>query len=211
MLAGVTDAPTGSWLLACVTCRAALMVDGDCATCPTCGAAYPRQDGIWRCLAPGRAEAFARFEHEYHTVRRAEGWGAETSDYYRALPFKDLSGRFPALWRIRARNFEALLSSMSSNDERRLTILDLGAGNGWLSYQLARRGHDVAALDIQVDTRDGLGAHIHYDAAFTPIQAEFDRLAAGRQSTRPGRVQRLAALRARLRGQPARGAARPAP
>jgi SAM-dependent methyltransferase len=57
-----------------------------------------------------------------------------------------------------------------------MRIVDLGAGNGWLAYQLALRGHSVAALDIQTDAHDGLGAWVHYDAQFTPIQAEFDRL-----------------------------------
>ena len=60
----------------------------------------------------------------------------------------------------------------------RQRILDLGAGNGWLSYRLARRGHGVAAVDLNDDPQDGLGAHVHYDreAPFAVIQASFDRL-----------------------------------
>jgi SAM-dependent methyltransferase len=52
----------------------------------------------------------------------------------------------------------------------------VGAGNGWLSGRLALRGHQVAGVDLQTGKLDGLGAWVHYDAPFTPVQAEFDRL-----------------------------------
>ena len=49
--------------------------------------------------------ALAQFAREYRTVRRAEGWGSRDGAYYRSLPFKDLTGRFPTIWRIRARSY----------------------------------------------------------------------------------------------------------
>jgi len=51
-------------------------------------------------------------------------------------------------------------------------------GRQWLGfpYQLARRKHLVAAIDLLTNTKDGLGAYVHYDASFTPIQADFDAL-----------------------------------
>ncbi|MFQ5578946.1 MAG: class I SAM-dependent methyltransferase [Anaerolineae bacterium] len=117
---------------------------------------------------------------EYETIRRAEGRGSDDSRYYRALPFADRSGRFSADWQIRAQSFRVLLDKVVTRleQERRrpLRILDLGAGNGWLSYRLALRGHSAAAVDLQVNEFDGLGAHGHYDAPFTPVQASFDRL-----------------------------------
>jgi SAM-dependent methyltransferase len=163
-----------SWQLACPNCRAALRTACDQAVCSGCEGHYPKTDGIWRCLAPDRADAFARFEHEYQTIRRAEGWGREDSEYYRALPWRDLSGRFPALWQIRARSFSELVKRAIPAGPVR--ILDLGSGCGWLSYRLAQQGHQVAAVDVLLDRLDGLGAHVHYDAPFTPVQAEFDRL-----------------------------------
>jgi predicted RNA methylase len=45
---------------------------------------------------------------------------------------------------------------------RPLRIADLGAGNCWLSYRLALRGHLPIAIDIQGDPLDGLGAGLHY-------------------------------------------------
>jgi SAM-dependent methyltransferase len=167
-----------SWQLACPRCKAPLEAQTDCATCTQCAAAYPKADGIWRCLAPERSDAFERFEHEYHTIRRAEGWGAASPDYYRALPWHDLSGRFPALWRMRARSFSALRDRILPRLAARgaLRVLDLGAGNGWLAYRLTQLGHQVVAIDVQLDPLDGLGAHAYYDATFTSVQAEFDRL-----------------------------------
>ena len=132
---------------------------------------------------PGQAAARAQFAHEYRLVRRAEGWGSAEATYYRALPFRDLSGRFERIWRLRARSFETfvdgVLRPLEDRLSRRLAVLDLGAGNGWLAYRLAQRGHTVLAVDLLVDPLDGLGAMRHYDARFAPIQAEFDHLPLG--------------------------------
>lgn len=167
-----TRVSTTPFALACPVCRATLDAGARCGTCAT---TYPCEQGIWRFLPSSRAAQFARFEHEYHVVRRAEGWGSDDAAYYRGLPWQDTSGRFAELWRIRATSFRTFLEhALPSDGPRR--ILDLGAGNGWLSYQLARRGHHVAAVDVQVDDHDGLGAWRHYDASFTPLQAEFDSL-----------------------------------
>jgi SAM-dependent methyltransferase len=124
--------------------------------------------------------AVAQFTREYTLVRRAEGWGSPDSAYYRALPYADLTGRFSEIWRIRARSYdtfvERVLVPLEARMPRRLTILDLGAGNGWLAYRLALRGHAVIAVDLIDDPFDGLGARRHYDADFAAIVGEFDKL-----------------------------------
>ena len=66
--------------------------------------------------------------------------------------------------------------SQSDAERRSLTILDIGAGSGWLAYRLALRGHDVIALDLLDDPLDGLGAKKHYEAGFAAVLAEYDRL-----------------------------------
>ena len=155
--------------------------------CPAEGTAYGCCDGIWRFLRPERDAELAKFTREYQTVRRAEGRGSDDPAYYRALPFSDRAGRFAADWEIRARSFQMLVRHVLTPREERwrrpLVILDLGAGNGWLSYRLAQRQHSVAAVDLLDDQLDGLAAHVHYDSRFTPIQAEFDHLPlAGQQA-----------------------------
>jgi SAM-dependent methyltransferase len=138
--------------------------------------------------------AVAQFTREYTTVRRAEGWGSSDSAYYRALPFRDLTGRFPGIWRIRGRSYLTFVNQVLepleldaleppspafgglSQRKRRMTILDLGAGCGWLSNRLALRGHSVIAIDLLLDPFDGLGARRHYEVEIAALVAEFDQL-----------------------------------
>ncbi|NKQ37414.1 MAG: methyltransferase domain-containing protein [Chloroflexi bacterium] len=169
------------WRLACPVCRTPLLQEEKMRfVCPEDGRIYPCIDGIWRFLLPERAVYYAQFVQEYETVRLAEGRQSDDPAYYRALPFQDLSGQMTAVWRERARTFRLLLSKvvepLTMERERPLRILDLGAGNGWLSYQLAKRGHEVTAVDLTINPFDGLGVHLMYDAAFLPLQAEYTRL-----------------------------------
>lgn len=169
------------WQLACPQCKTRLdRIASDAARCPLDAIVYRCVDGIWRLLPPDRLVTLQPFIDRYETIRDAEGWGAEESGYYRALPFEDRSGQRVDLWRIRARNFQTALDRVVKPIEQRLRrplrIVDVGAGNGWLSYRLAQRGHVVAAIDLLTNARDGLGAYRCYDAEFTPIQAEFDAL-----------------------------------
>ena len=131
-------------------------------------------------LLPEREPAFAQFRREYETVRLAEGRGEANPDYYRALPYRDLTGRMAEDWKIRAASCDALVEKVVSPLEQRLKrplrILDLGAGNGWLSNRLALLGHAVAAVDLADNDFDGLGCFRYYASAFVPVQAEFDHL-----------------------------------
>lgn len=146
--------------------------------CPRDGHRYDRIEGIWRFLTPQRAAHFAQFILEYETVRRGENRGSDNASYYRAIPFADVSGSRTVEWQIRAQSFRKFVAEILAPLEQGepLHILDLGAGNGWLSNQLSRRGHRLMAVDVTLDQRDGLGAHVHYETNFTPVQADFDRL-----------------------------------
>jgi SAM-dependent methyltransferase len=145
------------------------------------GHEYWRLDGIWRMLAPERAARFAQFMRDYESVRVREQRGSNDAAYYRALPYA-VTGRWSADWAIRAQSYEALihhvLEPVEAETHGANTILDLGAGNGWLSNRLVQRPgrHFVAAVDLQTNALDGLGAHLHYDTDFVPVQAEFEHL-----------------------------------
>jgi SAM-dependent methyltransferase len=115
-----------------------------------------------------------QFLEDYAKIRASEGRGSEDSAYYRALPFSDLTGRNTAQWRIRARTFEYFTHHILPL--RPSSILDLGAGNCWLSYRLAEMGHAPVAVDIFSDPRDGLGAARHYPVQFPVIESGFDNL-----------------------------------
>jgi ubiquinone/menaquinone biosynthesis C-methylase UbiE len=141
--------------------------------CTQCGFCFQKVDGIVRAIAPDRRPFYDRFLADYGTIRKAEGRGSNSREYYLALPYQDLSERNTEQWRIRActyRYFEKKLLQDGSLD-----ILDLGAGNGWMSYRLAQRGRRPVAVDIFADPQDGLAAAREY-GLFPLVEAEFDRL-----------------------------------
>jgi SAM-dependent methyltransferase len=115
-----------------------------------------------------------QFLADYAYIRAAEGRGSEHPEYYRALPYADLTERNSDQWRMRARSFDYFVKRIlpaTTSD-----ILDLGAGNCWLSYRLAERRHRPVAVDIFTDPRDGLGAATRYPVRFPVVEANFDCL-----------------------------------
>ncbi len=99
------------------------------------------------------------FFAEYARHRSAEGRGYRGCELL-SLPYLK-NGPFARQWQVRARTYEAFVAEVimpMGLASRPLEILDLGAGNGWLSYRLARLGHRATALDIRDDEVDGLGA-----------------------------------------------------
>ena len=120
------------------------------------------------------ADARRQFLEDYGRIRSAEGRGSEESDYYRALPFGDLTGKNSDQWRIRARSFRYFVRHVLPSQGSK--VLDLGAGNCWLSYRLTELGHQPTAIDIFSDPRDGLGAARHYPKSFPVMEANFDQL-----------------------------------
>lgn len=75
---------------------------------------------------------------------------------------------------------EKILPVLEEIFPHRADVLDIGAGNCWMSYRLALRGHRPTAVDLQLDDQDGLGAARHYlnylSEPFPRFQAEMDRL-----------------------------------
>ncbi|HET7751638.1 MAG TPA: class I SAM-dependent methyltransferase [Terriglobales bacterium] len=152
--------------------------------CGLCGFHLRNRAGVWLALAPERERYFEQFVREYEHVRTLEGRGSSSPDYYLSLPYADLTGRNAWQWSIRAISFRYLLRnilpSIESRMARPLDILDIGAGNGWLSYRLAQRGHLPVAVDLLDNDADGLGAARHYYGSlgwlFPRFQAEMDYL-----------------------------------
>jgi SAM-dependent methyltransferase len=152
--------------------------------CNRCHMRIPQRNGIWLSLSLDRQAYYARFVHDYELVRRAEGRGSDDSNFYLSLPFCDRTQRNSWQWVIRSRTYRRIerkiLPGLQQAASRPLAILDLGAGNAWLSYRLATLGHRPIAVDLQCNAFDGLGAAIHYQSAlpslFPRFQAELDRL-----------------------------------
>jgi SAM-dependent methyltransferase len=100
-----------------------------------------------------------RFAEAYAAHRAAEGRG-HAGEALLSLPYL-ADGPLARQWAVRARTFEAFRRDVlipATAQGRPLRIIDLGAGNGWLSYRVAVEGHSAVALDIRDDAVDGLGA-----------------------------------------------------
>ena len=101
-------------------------------------------------------QALRQFATDYAAHRQAEG-RAYAGEALLALPYVR-TGPLARQWEVHSRTFEAFMKMLGPASGRPLEVLDLGAGNGWLSYRIARAGHRAAALDIRDDEVDGLGA-----------------------------------------------------
>jgi SAM-dependent methyltransferase len=174
--------------LRCPRCFGSLghLQSEDCTPhdCITCRSRLACEQGIWKALLPERAARYSRFVEDYESIRAAEGRGSKNSAYYLSLPYRDLSGRLSSQWAFRARTFRyierRILPRISTLVHKDLRILDLGAGNGWMSYRLASHGHSTVAVDLLTNDQDGLGAARHYKEKlgflFPRFQAELDNL-----------------------------------
>lgn len=126
--------------------------------------------------------SLTRFGAEYARHRAAEGRG-HAGEALLSLPYLR-EGAFVRQWQVRARSFEGfrrhVLRPMARDAGRRLQLIDLGAGNGWLCYRVAMEGHVAVAVDIRDDDIDGLGAAgpflRQFPRTIESIRASFDAL-----------------------------------
>lgn len=119
-----------------------------------------------------------RFRSAYALHRAREGRGAEATAL---LQLPDLTtGPLARQWSVRARTFGRFVTAVLERRAREVapreaTVLDLGAGNGWLCYRVRQLGHRAIALDLRTDAVDGLGAARGYGSHLAPL---FPRVAA---------------------------------
>jgi SAM-dependent methyltransferase len=152
--------------------------------CCECSAVLEQERGVWLALPQNRRVHFLRFIQNYETVRKAEGREHDDPNFYLSLPYCNRTERNSWQWAIRARtyNFIArrILPAVQGAGRQPLVVLDLGAGNAWMSHRLASLGHRPIAVDLQTNSWDGLGAAVHYQQSLPMLvprfQAELDRL-----------------------------------
>jgi SAM-dependent methyltransferase/uncharacterized protein YbaR (Trm112 family) len=162
--------------LSCPMCRGEVQELDDGYRCRSCVAVYRCIDGIFRFLPPERVEQFSSFLHDYTTVRVAEGRGSIDPAFFRRLPDYPSGGPLAGQWRMRQRSWAALRKRVIEPQTKRLRVIDVGAGVGWMSNRLTLLGHDAHAVDLTVDRVDGLGAARHYETELACFQAEMDAL-----------------------------------
>jgi len=143
--------------------------------CPRCGGDVPDQvcvgcdlhirtiQGVVHALPPERVAYHARFVEEYERMCYEQFSGHPSDEYYLGLPYGIACSRSCPEWSWRARSFDYLLRRvLKPAVPRDARILDIGAGNCWLSYRLALAGYKPCAIDLFTDDRHGLGAAEHY-------------------------------------------------
>lgn len=167
---------TKGLLLRCPRCHTNIVE----LVCPQCAFHMEVHHGIVHTLSPGRAIRYRQFMADYEYIRTAEGRGSRNEDFYLALPYKDTTGKNSHQWKIRAKSYDYLTKHVLSSLPDGALMLDLGAGNCWMSFRLARLGYTPVAADLLTNEHDGLGAasHLlkHLSAPFPRFQAEVAHL-----------------------------------
>ena len=149
--------------------------------CSLCAFEIQINDGIMHALPEERSQHFARFAQDYQYIRAAEGRSSNTDRFYLDLPYHDITGRNSKQWQIRACSYDHLIEHVLYRSVARGgLILDVGAGNCWMSYRLALTGYRPVAVDLVTNGFDGLGAARHYQARlpslFPRFQADMEHL-----------------------------------
>jgi SAM-dependent methyltransferase len=154
--------------------------------CPRCHASIPRlsclQCGfsllvdreIVHALPPDRAAHYSRFIADYERIRAAEGRGSDSDEFYLGLPYCDVTGSNSKQWQIRAHTYDCLLQHvLKPGLPAAGRVMDLGAGNCWMSFRLALAGYKPFAVDLLTNQRDGLEAAEHYRNHLTKLFPRF--------------------------------------
>ena len=172
------------WLdvIGCPSCQHALRFDNGASSslfCHTCSSQYSIRNGTPVMLGEGNLEVLTEFNQEYKRRRLTEGWRSLTAEESLALPNGRPAGYPNIYWEVRRQSYDALRSYLTKQGPLPSMgpVADLGAGNGWLSYNLARCGYRVMAVDSSIDEPFGLGAadSYHSQKAFLVVQGDLNR------------------------------------
>jgi SAM-dependent methyltransferase len=165
--------------LCCPECGGPLNESGGGLVCRRDEAFFATLSGVHRLLGHERQAELAAATAFYCRVRADEGF-QHSSDLPR-VPRGHVQAR---IWKQRARHFGRFLDWLVRERSRAQSIADIGAGCCWAAERLAERGHKVAALDINLDSRDGLCAldeekglalgieRVEADMEFLPLSAD---------------------------------------
>jgi SAM-dependent methyltransferase len=155
--------------LRCPTCKQ--RVEEKSLSCPA-GHRYTVDAGVLRLIEPGLEMRLRQLEDALRQDRQGNSKRIQDTSEFSKLPHA--RANTDTEWRLRDEDVRIIRRSLGS--ERRLSVLDLGAWNCWLSNQLATLGHDVIAADYFGDSFDGLGAIRHYGSEFSAIQIDLSDL-----------------------------------
>jgi SAM-dependent methyltransferase len=138
----------------CSYCADPLRPAGHGLYCAGEGRYFATHHGVHRLLPEERHRELRAFLELYQRVRRDEGWRASPG-----LPDVPAGHPHARVWRRRAASLAAGLQAVEAAlPPQPWRVLEVGAGCCWISAQLVLRGHQVAAVDVNLDPEDGLPA-----------------------------------------------------
>ncbi|MCO6450273.1 MAG: methyltransferase domain-containing protein [Caldilineales bacterium] len=150
--------------LLCPECRQSLGDDLCCAE----SHCYGYENGVLRLLTNDFAAQLDEFTANVGRFRQADGARLIALEQYETLPESLAAVDFQ--WRLRS--YDLAVVRKVAGERGGLSVLDVGAWNGWLSHRLTLLGHHVTAVDYFADVRDGLGASKYYSTRFLTIQMD---------------------------------------
>lgn len=133
--------------------------------------------GIWDLTKPSARAALDTFAESYARVRDAEG-RTLTPAQVQALPSIEPDHPLASMWAQRKASFEVfhewLHTEPNLSGDR--SVVDIGAGCGWMAAHLASDQWHAAAVDITIDGGDGLAAARHHLEELLLVRAEMGAL-----------------------------------
>jgi SAM-dependent methyltransferase len=165
--------PPISWC--CSYCGALLEPRGRGLFCPAEDRWFATEGAVHRLLTAERRQQIQPFLELYQRVRRDEGWRAEPG-----LPEVPPNHPHAGIWRRRARHFSRGMALLRERLGRGpWSVLEVGAGCCWAAARLIAQGHQVTAVDVNLDPEDGLPAAdrlLAEPARLARAEAEMDAL-----------------------------------
>ena len=162
---------------ACPVCYSELTERGGELSCGSEVRSYRRIDGLPVLVRPEQ-EGLLRDSERFSTAWKKTKW-AVPRNVILQLPYVRRPG-----WKQKAKSLGELRAILGSPQER--TVLDVGAGTGWLSRRLVEIGFRCFATDISLDSDVGLGASRQF--AETPNYFERAIAALDRWPVRSGAI-----------------------
>jgi 2-polyprenyl-3-methyl-5-hydroxy-6-metoxy-1,4-benzoquinol methylase len=124
---------------------------------------YSKESGVFQVLDLKQKEFLSIYLPKFNLFRQS-AYNNINANNINKLPFVDFD---KGLWKLRRFDLDLITKFLSKQPTN---ILDIGAWNGWLSHQLAKKGNQVTAIDYFIEPFDGLQSVNYYQNKFTAIQ-----------------------------------------
>jgi len=156
-------------MFSCPLCHTEIRLEPNHMICVN-GHFFPKKEGVYQLIFPEYKLMLEDYLDSFDDYRKTTHTNINKENVNQ-LPKVSFD---PSIWRLRAYDLELISKIITS--EKPLNILDLGAWNGWLSHQLAAKGHHVTAVDYFMAPFDGLQTVSYYDNPFLAVQANLNDL-----------------------------------